>query len=310
MADNTFAQLKDSHTVPHLTEYVRVEAEDMRGFQQLAEPPTGRALGQNAGDTVNYTYITKLNVQGGQLSENQDIPVTSFADVKGTYTVQEYGNGTRLTRLVKELSELPVEDEAVAVLVQDMKDVMNIQAHAELADTDWKVVFSSTGDQFYTSNSGLTVSNEDLTLDNLRFVVRQARKRNVPYWDGESFAYVSGVDSIDALAYSDDVKELLREESGRDALNGEIGRVAKCRLIEDNHVVASVPQNTTADQGFLIGADALINEFAIAPEIRYQDSGFGRFQAIAWYFVAAWKRPLTGALHSKEHTIHVTGASA
>lgn len=298
-------------TVPELTDFIRHAAQEMQGFAQLCNPPTGEALGRGKGDTVQYTFFPNLSTSGGVLVENEEIPEGSLVPISGSYVLQEYGNSTRFTGKLEALCRLPFEDGLVQALINDMRKAQNHAAFLEFDDTDWIVNFSATADEFRTDGvpgSFSNTTNEDLTLANLRYLVRTARKNLIPYFDGESYTYISGVDSLDNLRYESTVTTMLQYDSGRAALNGEVGRLAQTRLVEDNHQVTSkAGASTTLDVGYLIGADAVVNEYAIAPEIRAQDKDFGRSMGVAWYFIAAWKKIYSQALHSKEHVIKVAG---
>lgn len=296
-------------TVNELTEFIRHKAQDMQGFAQLSNPPTGSALGRGRGDTVQYTFFPNLSTSGGVLAENEEIPEGSLTPVSGTYVVQEYGNSTRWTGKLEALSRLPIEDGFVQALINDMRKAQNTAAFTEFDATYWVANFSASGNEFRTDGTPASFSNttnSDLSLANLRYLVRQARKNLIPYFDGESYVYISGVDSLDALRYDSTVTTMLQYDSGRAALNGEVGRLAQCRLVEDTHKVAKAG-STTYDQGYLVGADAVINEYALPPEVRAQDKDFGRSIAVAWYFIAAWKKIYSQSLHSKEHVIKFAG---
>lgn len=301
-------------TVPELTDFVRHAAQELQGFAQLTNAPTGEALGRGKGDTVQYTFFPNLSTSGGVIAENEEIPEGSLVPISGSYVVQEYGNSTKWSGKLAHLSRLPVEDGLVQALINDMKKAQNTAAHAEFDSTDWIATFNSTADEFRTDGTAASftnAANEQLSFANLRYLVRQARKNLIPYFDGESYVFITGVDSCDALRYDSGVTDLLKYDSGRAALNGEVGRIAQCRLVEDNHKVAKVGGTSSGaglelDEGFLIGADAVINEYALAPEIRAQDKDFGRSTGVAWYFMAAWKKIYSQTLHSKEHVIKVT----
>lgn len=305
-------------TVNELTEYIRHQAQELQGFAQLCNPPTGEALGRGRGDTVQYTYFPNLSVAGGVLSENVEIPEGSLTPVSGSYVVQEYGNSTRWTGKLAELSRLPLEDGLVQGLIDDMHKVQNTAAYTEFNATYWLATFN-TANEFITDGTFATFANVatgQLSLANLRYVVRQARKRLIPYFDGESYVYITGVDSCDAIRYDSTVTTALQYDSGRAALNGECGRLAQCRLVEDNHKIVKADDDGGAgaasgdgvnlDVGFLVGADAVVNEYALPPEVRAQDKDFGRSVAVAWYFIAAWKKIYNQTNHSKEHIIKVT----
>lgn len=296
-------------SVPKLTEFIRHAAQDMQGFAQLANEPTGSALGKNAGDTVRYTFFTNLSITGGVIAENSRIPRGTIQAIQGSYVLQEYGAATDWTGKLQDLADLPVEDGFVQALVDDMHKAQNTAAFLEFDDTDWIANFSSSGDEFRTDGTPASFSNatnEDLTLDNLRFVVRKARLNLIPFFDGESYIYISGVESLDNLCFDSEVQTQLANEHGRASLNGEVGRLAKCRLVEDTHKIGKVAVGNVLDVGYLVGADAVVNEYAIAPEVRAEDADFGREVAVAWYFIAAWKKIYSQSLHSKEHVIKVT----
>ena len=301
-------------TVNELTEYVRHAAQELQGFAQLCNAPTGEALGKGKGDTVQYTFFPNISVSGGVLSENQEIPEGSLVPISGSYVVQEYGNSTRWSGKLEALSRLPLEAGLVQALISDMHKAQNTAAHTEFNSTSWIATFNATADEFRTDGvaaSFTNVANEQLSLANLRFLVRKARANLIPYFDGESYIYISGIDSIDAVRYDSTVTTALQHDSGRAALNGECGRLAQCRLVEDNHKIAKVGGSSSGagadlDIGFLVGADAVINEYALPPEIRAQDKDFGRSIGVAWYFIAAWKKIYSQTLHSKEHVIKVT----
>lgn len=299
--------------VNELTDYVRHEAQDMQSFDQLCNPPTGGALGKNKGDTVQYTYYPDINTSGGELDENEEIPEGEVAPVKGTYTLAEYGHAIKWTGKLEELSRLSVESDFMKALTNQMKKVLNTMAFNQFDASDWIATFNSTADEFRTDGTAASftnVANEDLTLANLRYLRRQAEKRLIPTFDGESYVLVTGVDSADNLAYDSDVQTALREDSGRAALNGEIGRVAGCRIIKDTHKIAKVGGSSTGsganlDKSYLVGGDAVLKEFALAPEIRFEDKDFKRNLRVAWYYIGAAHKIMDQTLHSKEHIIRV-----
>jgi len=315
----SWAGIGSTITVNELTDLIRHAAQDMQGFAQLCNPPTGQALGRGRGDTIQYTFFPNLSVSGGVLSENEEIPEGSLVPISGSYTVQEYGNSTSWTGKLEMLSRLPVEDGLMQALINDMKKAQNSAAFAEFNSTSWIATFSTVADEFRTDGaqaSFTNVASEDLSLANLRYVVKEARKRLIPYFDGESYVYITGVDSCDAIRYDSAVSTMLQYDSGRAALNGEVGRLATCRLVEDTHKIVKAGDDGGAgtptgaglnlDVGFLVGADAVINEYALPPEVRAQDKDLGRSIKVAWYFIAAWKKIYSQTLHSKEHVIKVT----
>jgi len=300
--------------VNELSEYVRHAALDMLGFAQLCNAPTGGALGRERGDTVQYTYYPDVTTAGGELSETDEVPTTSITPIKGTYTIAEFGNAIELTEKLQDLSRLDAESDLIQAMVRDMKRLENGQAYDAFSETHWLATFNATADEFVTNNTLTSVANQQLDLENLRFLVRQAEKRLIPFFDGESYAVVTGVDSADALCYDSTVTNLLKEDSGRAALNGEVGRIGKSRIIRDTQKVAKVGGGATGagallDETFLIGADAVVHEVATPWEMRAEDRDLGRKVKLGYLGKMAWVKMLSQTLHSKEHVIKVDSAA-
>ncbi|RMH37998.1 MAG: hypothetical protein D6694_12775 [Gammaproteobacteria bacterium] len=306
MANDTWGGMSASINVNELTELVRHAAQPQQAMSQLANPPTGRALGLGRGDTVQYTFFPNMTTSGGELDENDTIPAGSITPVKATYTVKEYGNSLTWTGKLEDLSRLTLEDSFMKALMDDMQKLMNTQVYNQAKLTDYKAVFNSTGDEFVTNGTPTKTADQDLSLANLSFVRRKAKANNIPLYDGESYVYVADIDSSHSLQDDSALTDILREDSGRAALNGEIGRVKGCRVVEDNHKLAKA--TGSLGEGFLFGADAVGHEVALPWEIRREVKDFGRSIAVAYYGIMAWFKIMDQTTHSQEHIIHVTSA--
>ena len=293
-------------SVNSLNDYIRHQAQELQSFSQLANAPTGAAIGRGKGDTVQYTYSQNLSTTGGALSENEEIPTGTVPTIKNTYTLTEYGNGYTYSNKLAVFAQIDVEDTFIKALVDDMQKAMNTAAYTEFNATHWKAVMHSTTPEFVTNNTPTVTVNQDISFNGLRYIVKKAMKNLIPFYDGERYVYVTGPESMDALRYDDRARDV-RYDSGRAALNGECGDMVQCRLVVDNHKIAKI-NATEYDSGFLVGADAVISEFASAPEILAADQDLGRSCKVAWYFIAAWKKILSQSVHAKEHVIKVTSA--
>lgn len=298
--------------VNELSEYVRSAAQAMLGFAQLCNAPTGGALGRNKGDTVQYTYYPDVATAGGELDENEEIPSTSVVPIKGTYTIKEYGNAIPWTGKLEDLSRLDPESDFVQALVNDLKKLENTLAFNEFDASYWIYSPNGASSGYVTNNTPIVTCADTMDHGELRNIVKKAEKGLIPKFDGEDYVYVTGVDSTDSIVYDTIVTTAVQQTSGKAALNGEIGRVAGCRLVKDSHKCTQIGGSTSAtlalDKGYLVGADAVIKEVALAPEIRAEDKDFGRQVKIAYYFMGAYKKILSQTLHSRENVIKVASA--
>lgn len=289
-----------------LNEHIWHQAQNMLGFQQLANPPSGKALGLGLGDTVQLTYFPNVSRAGGRISENERTPRTEMTPVKTTYSVLEFGNAIDWTGTYDALARLEPTDVFMVGLVDDIRKIENYECYTAATGTHWKYVFRAAGDEFVTNNTPTATMDEHPTRDNLRGLVVKAKANNIPFYDGESYVFVTGNIGMDQLVYDDDVVTSLNEDSGRAALNGEVGRLVQCRLVEDNYSITQ--KNTSYDEGFLFGADGIINDVAMPWELRTDSEDFGRQLSLGYFFYGVWHKIFNQTSHSREHIIHVTSA--
>lgn len=307
----SYSGIGSSINVNELTDKVRIASQALRGLAQFASPPTGKQMGKGVGDTGQYTFVPDLTTSGGELDENETMPTDEIAPIKATFTLAEFGHGVSYTGKLDVLSRLDLDDVHMAALMNHREKLENAQCYTQLISTDYKAVFDSStpaSGEFVTDGTATKNSSVgDLSLGNLMWLRTQAKKQNIPFFDGESYLYAAAADSINALQTDSTLTNLLKEDSGRSSLNGEVGRVAQCRVIEDNHKLAAHAQSKF--EGILSGADGVVNEVALPWEIRFEISDLGRSKKLAYYGIMAWFKVLDQTTHSQEHIIHVTAAA-
>lgn len=294
--------------VNELNEKVRLAAQPAKAFSQALIGPDGKALGKGKGDRVQYIYYPDVETEGGELDEFEEVPSTGFTPVEVDYQVKEYGNSIPFRDTLEKLARIDIDDIHMQSLVNDYHKVQNTAAYNQFALTDWKVAFIAAGNKFQKTGAPGGTADADLSLANLSFVKKKAEKENIPYYDGESYLYITGVESADALESDTNLTNLLKEDSGRAALNGEIGRVKRCRVVVDNHKVAKVGL-TEFDEGFLVGADAVLVDYAEAVHIETDVKDMGRQKKVGYLELAGYHKIMDQTSHGKEHVIHVTTGS-
>jgi hypothetical protein len=306
MSVGSFGAYKAAINVDELTEMVRHSPEPLRAFAALAIPPTGKNLGYKRGDTVKYVFYDNISNAGGELNENDTVPEASVTPISSTYTLSEYGNSVKLTAKLEKLSRLEVENDVLHALMKDLRSLENTQAYNAFKGTYWKAVFNSVADEFVMDNTPTATANQDINLANLRFLRRKMRGNDIPPFDGENFVFVSGVDGLDTAQFDSDVFTAISRDSGRSAVMGECGTLAGFRLVEDNDKVAK--STGDFDEGFGIGADAVLNDVAEPWYIAEDSKDFGRQNAIAYLGIQKWHKILSESVHGREHVVHVTSA--
>lgn len=296
--------------VNELTDYVRFQAQNMQAFSQVCVPPTGLAMGMGVGDTGQYTYYKKISNAGGELDENEPIPEGNITPIKSTFQIKEHGNSVKYTGKYEAFCRLDVKDPFIKALADDLRALENKLAFTAANATSWQISLKASAREFVTNATPTQVADSDLSLVNLRFISRKAKANKIPKFDGERYVLITGVDSSDAARYDTDVTTAVARaasDSGRAALNGEVGSIAECRIVEDTDQIVKIG-STQFDTSFLIGGDAILNEYALLPELREDVSDHKRSMSLAYYFLAAWSRIMNQTDHGQEHVIKVTSA--
>lgn len=294
--------------VEHLEDRMRFEALEKLGFAQILNPDSGAALGRNNGDTVVLRWMPQMQHDASPIAETDRVPRASVTPVRTSFTVKEYGQAIPWTQKLSDLADLDVEDKFIQLLADAIAKIENELTYNEAVKTDWKYVFNSTANEFVTNGTPTVTQNEDLTFDNLCALTSEAEERNIPFWDGENYVLIASVRTLNALQTASDVTTIISRKSPESALNKEVGIIGNARLVKDNQ--ASLIQTSTGSykESFLFGADAILKEVAVPPMLHMDSSDFGRFQEVAFTWLAGYHKVLDQTDHGYEHIVHVTSA--
>lgn len=296
-------------TVPELTNLVRMQAQEAQGLAQLANPPDEENLGKGSGDEVYYLFVRNVSSAGGRLTESIPIPKAKVTMVRSSFKIYEQGNSIDWTGKLEDLARIDVTHPFMRALMDDLRKLENAAVYTELIKTDWKVYLNhATNNTIVMTTNGTPggAALADPEWPALVRIVGEAEDRLIPYYDGESYMYVTGQQAITKLRLDTTVREMLRQDAGRALINGEIGRISQCRVIKDNYSIDKTAGATSFNEGLLVGADAVQLQVGLPWEVRRQIGDYGRDIGVAYYGIMGWQKMLDQTDHSIEHIIHVT----
>jgi hypothetical protein len=296
-------------TVPELTKLVRMQAQEAQGLAQLANPPDEAELGKGKGDEVYYTFVRNISNSGGKLVETNPIPKGKVTMVRSSFKIYEYGNSLEWTGKLEDLARINMTNPFMRALMDDLRKLENAAVYTEAILTDWKAVVNHATNNTIGFATDGTPSGAALAEPEWAALVRlvaEAEDRLIPYFDGESYMYVTGQNAITKLRLDSTVRDLLKQDSGRAVINGEIGRVAQLRIIKDNYSIDKTAGASAFNEGLLFGADAVQQQVGLPWEVRRQVADFGRDIGVAYYGIMGWHKMLDETDHDIEHIIHVT----
>ncbi len=265
--------------------YLSQTTQRFRQFTDL-EPSAGAGKGSK----VFYNKISNISTAGGTLVETNTIPKNNYTITQGTLTMTEYGNSIPYTQKVKSLSEVSVPDSIRTVLTNDMGVVLDSAAATQFQASDYIATIVNTATTtFGTASAALSAQGADMSDKNVRDIIDQMKKLNIPRVGGE-YICIAATNAIRGLYDFFEAKAQLT--TMKPLLIGEIGSYYGCRFIEETNFLSNVTgTGSVYGEAIFFGADAVREGVAIPEEIRIDiPKDFGRDSGIAWYGLLGFQK--------------------
>jgi len=288
-----------------LSKQIRHAAQPMMKFRQFVNAEA--AVGKNRGDKMFFNKISNISTAGGTLTETSTIPKRNYTIVQSTLTVNEYGNAIPFTLKVQSLADVTVPDMVKTVLRNDMAKVLDSAAAAEFKTCVYKAAVVNTATTtFSTSGTASATSSGSMSDKNVRDVIDQLKKLNVPRYDGNNYICIASTNSIRGLY--DFFEAKIAQTSAKPLYNGEVGQYYGCRFIEETNILSNTLGSGSVDgEAVFFGGDAVREGIVIPEDIRIDlPKDFGRDQAIAWYYLGGFKLTWDFTNDSETRIIHLT----
>jgi len=141
---------------------------------------------------------------------------------------------------------------------------------------------------------------------NVRDIIDQMKKLNVPRYDGNNYVCLASTNSIRGLYDFFEAKAI--QTTMKPTFNGEVGQYYGCRFIEETNILKNtIGSGSIYGEAIFMGGDA-VREGIVTPEdIRIDlPKDFGRDQAIAWYYLGGFKLVWDYTNDSETRIIHLT----
>lgn len=295
---------------------LRIKAQPLKRFRQFVQ--IKGAKGARRGNKVYFDKLQPIANAASTtgLSETGTIPESNFTINQGTLTISEYGNAIPFTNQLVALSELDVDNSVVQTLMNDMAITLDSVAGGQFQSADLVYVCTASNSVNITTNgTASSTASSNLNGTNWRLVCDDMRKKNIPFYDGQSYVVINSVGAlsgffsdtqtggfIDVTKYSDTLSEYL--------YRGEAGRYYMGRFVEETNVLANLAGTSlTGGEAVAIGFDAVMEGVAIPEELREKvPTDYGRSQGIAWYALLGFQRIWNQQTDKSERIAHITSS--
>jgi N4-gp56 family major capsid protein len=293
---------------------LRIKAQPLKRFRQFVQ--IKGAKGARRGNKVYFDKLQPVATAAatGGLAETATIPETNFSINQGTLTINEYANAIAFTNQLVALSELDVDNSVVQTLMNDMAITLDSVAGAQFQSSDLVYVASlSNSVNITTAGTASSTASSNLNGTNWRAICDDMRKKNIPFYDGQSYVVICSVGAlsgffndtqtggfVDVTKYSETLSEYL--------YRGEAGRYYMGRFVEETNVLKNLAgTSTTSGEAVAIGFDAVMEGVAIPEELREKvPTDYGRSQGIAWYALLGFQKIWNQQTDGSERIAHIT----
>lgn len=305
---------------PKLSEEAEFISTQMMRMKDLTVPAGNMALGLNNGDSVGIKLWGRISgVATTALTESVRVPMATPPEYTVSATVYQRGIAVPWTKYREDLDRLGVEDVVVHSLNEHSARTHNtlIYNEAVAGRSFCYSATSGTAGTFTTNGTPSGTAASNLNGFHVRNIVKNLKKNNVPFADGNN--YLAAVSPSSMMGLFDDSTavngfvDVAKYTSQADGLlNGEVGKYFNVRFIEDNQVIPdNIGSSSLYGSGFVVGLDA-IREIVARPMELLANMNLGgdflRQKAIAWLSVLTYKAVWNHTSHGEGRICHITTA--
>ena len=287
----------------NLSKDLRQAVRGVARFRQFADVRDAWGKVTRSGQTFTWDTVPMMSRASRALSETNTIGQGNHTVLQGTLTVNERGFSVPFTEALESLSMIEVREPIMKVLRYDALCDTEALVHQQFNATPLRAAATATADNVtLTTNSTATLTvSQQIATANVKSIIDTMKDRDIPvYKNGDYYA----IARHGGLRNLKNQLEAIQQytETGLDMImNGEIGRYADCRFIEQTVIPAGGAADSTTfdaftntadawnaaaapDWVFFFGEDTVCEAIHTPMEVRTKrPDDYGRSQGIAWY---------------------------
>lgn len=244
-------------------------------------------LSQQPGGSVKFTKFNNLT-KGGKLTEGTPISPKTMGTSEVSITVDEYGNGVKMSEKAIQLSMHDVLGEAAKLLAKDLGVVLDEELRDSALDTANFVTGGAHADPADIEDTDV------FTTTVIKDAVEALSGNNAPRFGGQHYICIASPHQLRQLRDDDDWLAVHQYVGVEEVYKGEVGMFEGVRFIETTQMPALTAEEAEAKYGCLVPVwEATIfgeNAFAwaVSLEVEMRDNGiedYGRIHGLAWYAI-------------------------
>ena len=295
-----------------LSDYLRIKAQPLCKFRQMADAPDGNNKGLNRGEKFYWNVYSDISTQGQQLDEQQPMPESNFTIIQQSLTITEAGNSVPFTGKLTDLAKHDVQAIIDKTLKNDARKYFDIQAYLQFKQTLLRA--TPTGGNSATSvtvnTNGVAPAENNIALGtgHVKAISDYMKESNIPPFADDDYFCISHPSTYRGFKNQLEGVKQYTMAGIAEIYSGEIGRYENTRFVEQNFIVKGGANDTTtsgaynpytqtaalwanaqSSWAFFFGGDTITEAIALPEEVRAKiPSDYGRSRGIAWYYLGGF----------------------
>ncbi|HLN09335.1 MAG TPA: hypothetical protein VK281_10310 [Xanthobacteraceae bacterium] len=290
-----------------LSDVLRQQVQPLTKFRQLCDAQDGSNKGLNRGDRYFWNVYSNVATQGGNLSETDPMPETSFTVAQRSLTVGEAGNSVPYTGKLSDLAKHDVVSILDKTLKDDARKYFDISAFNQFNACALRAssATSTTSITLDTGGVASQTNNVAFGTGHVKAIVDAMKENYIPPYIADDYVCVSHPSTFRNFKNQLESIHQYTETGIAFIFNGEVGRYESTRFIEQSFLPKGGAANATtynvwtqtaqpwtnglSSWAFFMGGDTVTEAICIPEEIRAKIPGdYGRSKGIAWYYLGGF----------------------
>ena len=296
-----------------LTMRFQTVAQPLMRFRPFTTIEVG--FGKRKGETLSWLQVANTDSPGGELAEDDLMWETNMALAWNSASVKFYGLAIPFTFQVKTLSEFDIRNIIRQGLLNDFAKVQDSLIERQFNATPLRYVGTgASAGTLYTNGTAAANNNIALNIYHLGVLIDALKNRNVPgYADaGGDYVLIGGVKALRNLKTSMQTVNQYTESGYKKIVDGEVGRIDGCRIVEDRQACDNVYDaaartftatswtNGLSSPAYIFGSPTVRELIVVPEEIRAKEpTNYGLSHGLSWFYAGGHKIEWTGASNAR-----------
>lgn len=287
----------------NLSKDLRYGVQATNKFRQFCDIRDAFGKVTRSGQTFTWDTVPMMSRASRALTETNTIPQGQHSVLQGTLTMNERGFSVPYTEFLESMSQFSVRQPIMKVLKYDAMVDIDCLVWQQFNKTPLRVAATATADGVtLTTNSTATLTvSQQISTANVKSIIDTMKGRNIPFYNENDYYAIARPEGLRNLKNQLESIQQYTDTGLDMIMNGEIGRYADCRFVEqtvvpkggaadsstfDPFTDTADAWNATAapDWAFFFGEDTICEAVHTPEEIRAKIADdYGRSKGIAWY---------------------------